>query len=181
MRFLLIDGAAGPGPLDQVVTRVRERLFADGHPTEVFRLREMDIRQCVGCWDCWVKSPGRCRLPDDQEGILRRVLEVDCVVFAAPLVMGYPAALLKRCVERFIPLLHPYITLLEGECHHRKRYANYPDLALLLEREADTDDEDLDIVRDLFARCALNFHGELRTLNTTDQPIEEVCNALARA
>ncbi len=139
----------------------------------------MDIRQCVGCWDCWVKTPGRCRLPDDQEGLLRRVIEVDRVVFAAPLVMGYPSALLKRSLERFIPLLHPYITLINGECHHHKRYEHYPDLALLLEREADTDDEDLEIVRDLFTRCAVNFHGELKAVTTADQPVEEVCHELA--
>ena len=44
-----------------------------------------------------------------------------------------------------IPLLHPYIELVKGECHHKKRYSKYPKLALILDRDHDpeTDDEDI--------------------------------------
>jgi multimeric flavodoxin WrbA len=180
MHFLVLNGSSVAGPFEQVVAGVCAHLRERGHAVELVRLRDLELRQCVGCWDCWVKSPGRCRLPDDQEALLVRVLEAHRVVIASPLLLGFPTALTKRCIERFIPLLHPFVTLRQGECHHEKRYDRYPDLALLLEREADTDAEDLDIVADIFARCALNFHGALVATATSDQSIEEVCDALAR-
>jgi hypothetical protein len=80
-------------------------------------------------------------------------------------------------VERFIPLLHPYIVLVEGECHHRARYPRYPDLALVVER-GDATGEELAAVEEMHRRIALNFHGRLVRSATTDVSPEEVARDL---
>jgi multimeric flavodoxin WrbA len=178
--IVILNGATEDGALDACLARVSAALVEAGHLLTELRLRDLDIRQCTGCWDCWVKSPGECKLADDMARVYSETIRADVVLLAAPLVMGYPGALLKRAVERLIPLLHPYLELSQGECHHTRRYDRYPDMALLVEPEADTDDEDLEIVRALFVRTALNFHAELVTMVTTETPVEEVCHALAR-
>jgi hypothetical protein len=58
------------------------------------------------------------------------------VLWAAPLKMGFPSSLLKMALDKHLPLIHPYMLVDHGEAHHRKRYAHYPRIGLLLEKEA---------------------------------------------
>lgn len=92
--------------------------------------------------------------------------------------MGFPTALLKRTVDRLIPLIHPYNAVVVGEIHHRARYRRYPTFALLTER-GDTDtDADLDIVEAVFSRTALNLKSKLAFMRETSAPVEEVAHAI---
>lgn len=42
-------------------------------------------------------------------------------LLAGPLVMGYPSALIKTGMDKFLPLIHPYVIVDHGEAHHLKR------------------------------------------------------------
>jgi hypothetical protein len=143
-------------------------------------LRDMNIRYCVGCWGCWVKTPGECLSKDDTAEICRAVIGSELTVFASPLIMGYPSALLKKTLDKLIPLVHPYTTLVQGEVHHVARYPAYPKFALLLEPEEDTDPEDLVIVSDLFKRSALNMKSNLAFSHVTTRPVEEAIHEVNR-
>lgn len=132
--------------------------LGNDHQVKCFDLAQMDLHYCTGCWSCWWKTPGECAIKDDAEQILRAVINSDLIIFASPLVAGFTSARLKKITDRFVTLLHPYIELIEGECHHKKRYEKYPNFGLILEKEIDTDEEDLQIVTDIYDRLALNFH-----------------------
>lgn len=138
------------------------KVLGKRHWVDYFQLNKYQIYQCTGCWSCWWKTPGLCPLKDDAEAIMRSVIQSDLVIFASPIVAGFVTSLLKKFQDRLIVLIHPYIELVEGECHHRKRYDTYPDFALLLESEKDTDEEDIQIISDIHHRLALNFHGKLK-------------------
>ena len=142
-----------------------------------FRLMEMDLHFCTGCWSCWWKTPGRCATSDDAEQIFRSVINADLLVFASPLIAGFTSSGLKMITDRLIVLLHPYILLKNGEYHHHKRYDHYPDFGLILEKEADTDDEDIEIVKNIYDRFSINFHNKLRFMKFTDTDrVEEIVN-----
>ncbi len=130
------------------------------HEVQDFQLNQMDIRQCIGCWSCWVKTPGECILKDDMKAVYHSIMSSDLILFASPIVAGFTSSLLKTMQERMIPLLHPYMEIRKGEIHHRKRYPSYPNMALLMEKEMDTTDEDVTIISDIYDRLALNFHSE---------------------
>jgi len=176
MIVTILDGntAGNETVLAARITDLAARLESTDVSVTMVNLAALDIKQCIGCWECWVKTPGLCVIKDSMPGVHRAVLNSDLVIIAAPMLMGFPCALTKRTMDRMIPLLHPYITLIQGECHHPKRYDKYPDWGVLLEPESDTDDEDLAIVRRLYERYTINFHGRLRFLATTATPIEEV-------
>ncbi|RCV65217.1 hypothetical protein C5S53_04795 [Methanophagales archaeon] len=76
--------------------------------------------------------------------------------------MGFPSAVLKIAMDKLIPLLLPYIKLVDNtECHHEKRYdKEYPLIGLLIEKGDDTDSEDIGIVIDIFVRFAIDFRLE---------------------
>jgi len=144
-----------------------------GVELETFALADMEIRQCIGCWSCWWKTPGVCVFRDDALPVMKAVLHSDLIVFASPLMAGFTSGMLKRLQDRLIVLIHPYIEPKQGECHHRKRYDKYPDLALLLEKEKDTDDEDIQIVTDIYRRLAINFHSQLKHIWFADHQSRE--------
>jgi hypothetical protein len=67
---------------------------------------------------------------------------------------------------------------LNGETHHVMRYDKVAYAGALLEPGPDTDDEDLDIIRNIYVRNNYNFDSVLKFFETTDTPVEEVANAI---
>jgi multimeric flavodoxin WrbA len=165
---------------DDYLAGLSRALDLGGSQVTLLPLRQMDIRYCIGCFDCWLKTPGECVSRDESAEVCRAMINADWVLFAAPLVMGYPSALLKKTMDKMIPLIHPYMVLDKGEIHHRARYAHYPKIGLLLEREDDTDAEDLRLVSDLFARMARNIKSTLQFTRLVGEPVMEVANEINR-
>ena len=136
MRVLILNGnpKAENTAFDGYLQSLSHSLQDLGNEASISVLREMDIKYCRGCWDYWLKNPGECCIADDSRGISRDVINSDFVLFASPVIMGFTSALLKKAVDRMIPLIHPYFALVQGEIHHRSRYDKYPLLGLLLEK-----------------------------------------------
>jgi multimeric flavodoxin WrbA len=182
MRIAILNGEPEAGTtFDDYVRAVEVELRSDGHEVDRLDLRDLDIRQCSGCWGCWVKTPGECVAHDQSVVVRRTVIASDLTIFASPLVMGFPSALTKRTMDKLIPLVHPYIVIDHGEMHHRARYAHYPELGLIVGREEDTDDEDLEIVFGTWERLARNFKSGLAFTLVADEPAEEVVDVVTAA
>jgi len=159
MKITILNGSPN-GDYNTLTERIQSLKMQkenEGHSVEEFNLKEMDLAFCNGCWACWWKSPGICAIKDDIESILRSVINADLVIFSSPIIKGFTSSLLKKVCDRLIPLVHPYIELVENECHHLKRYDKYPDFALVALKEEDTDKEDEEIISDIFKRFALNI------------------------
>ena len=148
--------------------------------TGIMNLREMAIKYCTGCFSCWVKTPGECVFKDDSHEVCRSYINSDLVVFASPIIMGFTSAVLKKATDKLIPLLHPYIMFVQGECHHYSRYDRYPLMGVILEKGEDTDEEDLRIINDIYHRMAINFKTSCSFIKQTTATIEEVADAINR-
>lgn len=148
-------------------------LEKERHKVKHLKLRGMDIKYCTGCWGCWVKTPGECLFPDDSRTVCEESINSDLVLFASPIIMGFTSALLKKTMDKMIPLVHPYIELVQKECHHKVRYDKYPRLGLLFEKTGQTDDEDIAITVSLFERLSLNFKSQLSLVWDTAKPVQE--------
>jgi multimeric flavodoxin WrbA len=167
MKIAILNGNPKPGALDTYLSRLGEVLADLGHAVTRLDLRDLDLRYCIGCFGCWVKTPGECVAQDGSQYVCRAAITSDFTLWAAPLHMGFPSAPLKMAIDKMIPLVHPYIILDQGEAHHLRRYQRYPRLGLLLEPELDTDETDLRIVSDVFSRTALNMKSRLEFSLTT--------------
>jgi multimeric flavodoxin WrbA len=135
---------------------------------DYYFLDEMNLDFCTGCWSCWWKTPGECVLQDDARQIFRSVINSDFVIFASPMIGGFISSSLKKITDRLIVLLHPYIKIIHGESHHKKRYDRYPDFGVIVKKEKDTDEEDIQILRAIYDRFALNFHSKQQYLTVID-------------
>jgi multimeric flavodoxin WrbA len=168
MKITILNGNPEPSSFDAYLMQLKSLLEIQGHSVSLLDLRNMRLGYCIGCWGCWVKTPGECISQDASLEMDRAVINADFVLWAAPLIMGFPSELLKRALDKHLPLIHPYAVVDHNEAHHLKRYARYPRVGLLVEKEASTDLRDLQIVADIHCRTALNFKTRLEFMLTTE-------------
>ncbi|NLT11557.1 MAG: flavodoxin family protein [Clostridiaceae bacterium] len=145
---------------------------------KVIRLRDLDIRYCTGCWDCWVKTPGLCAHKDAMTEIYPEVIAADSVVFLSPISMGFVTALCKKVCDRLIPLVHPYFEIYKGEMHHKSRYEKRPALAVWLTDES-PESVDLDNIHRLFERLSVNMKTDFSGVIYAKTTMEDIANALS--
>lgn len=102
-----------------------------GAEVEQVFVQRKKIAGCIGCYRCWVKTPGQCIQRDDMADLLEKVRTADYLVLATPVYLDGVTAQLKLFLDRLIPLLDPHFQLLDGHVRHTARYAKLPPLALL--------------------------------------------------
>ena len=131
---------------------------ARGWDTKAFALAGMEIKPCRGCFSCWVKTPGRCVIEDDQEAILRETATSDLFIWLTPVTFGGYSPELKKALDRIIPVLLPFFARLHGETHHPLRYPRRRRLLVIgTQKQEDAGSEG--VFRRLVGRNALNMEG----------------------
>lgn len=176
MKILVLNGepVAGPAGMDGALRKAMERGREGGHEVRELTLREMKVAHCIGCFRCWIKTPGVCIFTDDQVEIIKKYVAADLVIMASPLIMGFTSSLLKKSCDRIIPILLPYIDGSSGECRHFLRYAPPPRLGVWYAEEEDTDQRDLEITSSLWRRLARNAGTSLVFFTSVHDPAMEV-------
>jgi len=174
MKITILNGNPEPSGFDQYLKELKSTLETNNHQVTQIDLREQPLKYCIGCFDCWVKTPGICDADDASQEMDRAVINSDFTLWAAPLKMGFPSTLLKMAFDKHLPLIHPYMLVDQNEAHHLKRYETYPRVGMLIEKERDTDAKDLRILTDIFSRTALNFKSKLDFLETTELAVEDL-------
>ena len=182
MKITILNGNpdADDDGFDAYLESLSNILASYNRLTTVLTLREMNLRYCIGCLGCWLKTPGECVAADDSHNVRREFINSDFVLFASPIIMGFTSALLKKAHDKLIPLVLPYIKIYWNECHHVPRYEKYPLIGLLLGKCGDTDEEDIRIISDIYRRDALNFHTSFRFTKLTSDPVEELASEIDR-
>jgi multimeric flavodoxin WrbA len=79
-----------------------------GAAAETLYLRDYKIKHCLGCYRCWLETPGRCVQQDDMaETLFDRYLAANLVVLASPVYHATMNARMKLFVERTLPMMDP--------------------------------------------------------------------------
>jgi multimeric flavodoxin WrbA len=98
--------------LDALVQGMRDA----GAEVETIHLREKKIKNCIGCFTCWTKTPGVCVQKDDMTNeLFPKSLEADLVVYATPLYHFTVNATLKAFIERTLPMVEPFLNRLRRD------------------------------------------------------------------
>jgi hypothetical protein len=79
-----------------------------GAVVETLYLRNYQINHCLGCYSCWLQTPGRCVQTDDMsKELFDRFLKADLAVLASPIYHATMNARMKLFVERTLPMMDP--------------------------------------------------------------------------
>ena len=159
MRATILNGATGDdAPTDRVANALTDLLQAQGCDVEQIRLEELEIAPCLGCFGCWVKTPGICLIDDAGRDVAKKAIRCELLTFVTPITFGGYSFQLKKAVDRLIPLITPYFQFIDGEIHHQKRYARYPSL-LGVGTLPQPNEVQAQLFRTLIHRNAINFHS----------------------
>lgn len=178
MKITILNGNPDPSAMDDYLVELKNELEVQNNSIKLINLRDLTLRYCIGCWDCWVKTPGICAHHDDSPEVGQAVMNADFVLWASQIKMGFPTEFLKRAMDKHLPLIHPYMVEDQGEIHHLGRYKRYPRLGLILEPETSTSEQDLDVISKIFRRTALNFKSRLEFVLTTTNRLEDLTNRI---
>lgn len=145
MKLLLSDR-----PLNAAEIRSNDTAFID--------LSKMKITNCVGCFGCWTKTPGKCVIRDDAVKVYPLIAASDHVLYVSRVRYGCYDTTMKTMLERAIPVQQAFIRLHHGETHHVQRNV-VPKQAVIL-GYGDISAEEQAIFRQLVARNANNMNFE---------------------
>jgi len=82
------------------------------------------IRPCVGCFGCWVKTPGRCVIKDGYEHMGELLGKTTELIIISKMTYGGFSPFVKNVLDRSISYIHPYFQIRNAEMHHQRRYDN---------------------------------------------------------
>lgn len=124
MKVVAINGSprGRDGNTQRILEPFLEGTRDAGADVETIYLKDKKINHCLGCFSCWVKTPGVCVHHDDMPEILEKVFAADMLVYATPLYCYSVTGMMKDFLDRNIPLLTPAIQLQDGRyCHDPRR------------------------------------------------------------
>ena len=82
------------------------------------------VNNCVGCFGCWIKTPGACVIKDRCSVIPGMMSQSSEVVIISPVCYGSYSANIKAVLDRSIAYILPYFRIVRNEMHHKMRYEN---------------------------------------------------------
>jgi multimeric flavodoxin WrbA len=128
-------------------------------PLEVVRLGDKPITACIGCWNCWLKNPGRCVMKDQMAEFYPAYVNSDTIILLMDTAQGFINHQAKAFLDRTIPHYNPYIEIVDGECHHVARYESYPDMVFHYNSEGLMNQEE-QVIEDYLYRTAYHFKSK---------------------
>ncbi len=133
-----------------------------GWEVKLIHLNFDEINPCMGCFGCWVKTPGRCVIKKDcANDTAREVALSDAVILLSRVTYGGYSPDIKAMIDRIIQNVLPYFELIDGEMHHVKRYSHT--FKLISFGYGDTTEAEAATFAKLTHRNAINFHSKKHT------------------
>lgn len=116
------------------------------------------MHHCVGCFGCWIKTPGECVIKDAGRDMGKRFAACEELVIISRCIYGGFSPSVKRVLDRSISYIQPDFIIRNGEMHHKPRYANRMIMSAYFYGENITDAEK-STAQHLVSANALNFNG----------------------
>jgi hypothetical protein len=89
-----------------------------GAEIDLVYVHDLDVKPCLGCFVCWVKTPGVCVQKDDMEDLLTKRPNADALILATPVYVDGMTSTMKAVLDRSIPLVKPFFEIRDDHCRH---------------------------------------------------------------
>lgn len=76
-----------------------------------------DIHHCIGCFGCWVKTPGKCVIFDGYEEIGGNIGKCEELILVSRCYYGSVSPFVKMALDRALSYIHPDFVIRKGEMH----------------------------------------------------------------
>lgn len=146
--------------------------YVDDTAVKFIDLSKLKISNCVGCFGCWTRTPGKCVFRDDATKVYPYIAASDRVVYVSRVCYGGYDSIMKTMLERAIPVQQAFIRIHNGETHHVQRAVKVKKATIVA--YGDISPEEQDIFRQLIARNAHNMSFESHEIVfTTEAAVDD--------
>ncbi len=121
---------------------------------------------CVGCFGCWLKTPGTCVLKDAFQNWGVIIPQCKEIVIVSQSCYGGYSPNIKKVLDRSIAGSLPFFTYRGGRIHHSLRYKNRPECRVFLYGEMS--DFEKQIANELVKANGINSAWQNVTLTILD-------------
>ena len=142
--------------MDLVISDRALDLAGAGATATVIDLSQLKIGPCVGCFGCWVKTPGKCVIRDDACRVYPYLAKSTRLLLVSRVRYGSYDTVMKTMLERAIPVQQAFIRVVIGETHHVQRSVAPKDAVILA--YGASGEEERALFRQLIARNAHNMN-----------------------
>lgn len=97
-------------------------IFSDLGDNNILFSASPAVKYCIGCFGCWLKTPGKCVIEDRCGVIPSSMSRCDEVILVSPVLYGGYSHAVKAVIDRSIGYMLPYFRYVGGEMHHQMRY-----------------------------------------------------------
>ena len=123
MKIFAVNGSPRKrkGNTERILKPFLEGARLAGADIDLVYLQEKQIKPCLGCNACWLKTPGQCAQQDDMAELLDLMRQCEVAVLASPIYVGAVTGLMKNFLDRLTPVSLPFIEVKDGYSTHSKR------------------------------------------------------------
>jgi len=123
MKIFAVNGSPHQrkGNTERILGPFLEGARAAGADIDLIYLKDKEIKPCLGCNACWLKTPGRCIQKDDMPELLDLMRQCEVAVLASPIYVGGVTGQMKIFLDRMTPVSLPFIEVVDGYSAHSKR------------------------------------------------------------
>lgn len=134
------------------------------------------IKNCIGCFGCWIKTPGQCVMKDGYENMGSILSQTDTATIISKCYYGGYSPFVKNVLDRSISFLLPYFKIVNNETHHKPRYKKSFQLYVYFYGEHLTQAE-RDTAKNMVDRNSINFNVSKHSV-TFLKSIEQLCEKI---
>lgn len=155
----------------QSIRTLEERLKAGNYHYEIVHTADMEIKNCIGCNYCWLKTPGECTIKDDYEMILKKIIKADQMWVVADTHFGFISYKGKNILDRIMPIVTMNLHMKNGQMRHVMRYKKKTDFGVIYQGDGDKE-----YLNRWAERVAINFASRSQGAYSIDET-EDIANA----
>lgn len=145
-----------------IITDIEDLKIKDNKECELIK-PEGPIHNCIGCFGCWIKTPGQCVIKDGYENTGAKIGRCDELIIISKCYYGSVSPFVKAVQDRGISYIHPDFVIYKGEMHHKRRYKNKMRVSAYFYGDDITDDEKA-LARKLIEANADNYQAIVKNV-----------------
>ncbi len=156
-----------------VITDIKELQSAQNTSQRVIT-DNGSIRNCIGCFGCWIKTPGQCVIRDGYENMGKLFSQCDELLIISKCFYGGFSPFVKNVLDRAISYISPHFVIRSGEMHHKRRYSNVINMTVYF-YGGDITESEMKTAKSLVTANALNYDGRVNRVlffNSADEARE---------
>lgn len=138
-----------------------ESLLADtDQQVKIIHTSDIRINHCIGCNQCWLKTPGQCAINDDYKQIIQLLVKAQNLWLVTDTKFGFLDYRGKRVMDRIMPMLNMYIEFRGGWMRHKLRY-HALNIGVIYQGNGNQE-----LLQEWSERCAQNLGGHSLGVNS---------------